>query len=65
MNVQTRNETIDKIARKTLFPNGISDRDWYIYKFTPEYKKTLFLLEQVWEAATISKTIDLTFNDAG
>jgi hypothetical protein len=58
MTIQAKNETIDKIARKSLFPSGISDRDWYIYKFTPEYQKTLFLMEQIWEAAAICKTID-------
>jgi hypothetical protein len=49
MTVTDRNALIEAVARKTLFPNGITDREWFLYKFKPHYMDMFKCMEAVYK----------------
>jgi hypothetical protein len=52
MTISERNSLCDRIARETLFPLGITDRDWMLYKLKNDVIKTLNCMNRLYDELT-------------
>jgi hypothetical protein len=52
MSIGERNSLVDRIARETVFPNGITDRDWMLYKLKNDFIKTLNCMNRLYDELT-------------